>query len=116
MRLSPSVLTRLRGSVLIAAVVGCTTPDAAPPPADPELLVVPEPVAIDPVSYDGANEIDRLARVDRVDQASATVRAERIEHGIALARDERARREQAEVMSVLSGIRRDQIMASCGRG
>jgi hypothetical protein len=90
MQLSASVLARVRGSVVVVAMIGCSapTPDA-PPAIEPAPAPVLVAAAPDPVPYDGREETARLSRIDARDTLSASdrdARIDRAEHAHARAR------------------------------
>lgn len=122
MKLPGRILSRVRGPMIAAAVIGCSSSPAAPPiEADPsppvEAAAVVAPAAADPVGYDARAEEARLARADRTLATAENRRTRRIEAEEA----EHARRlrdraiPSVGVIGVL-GQDRDWIHAGCGRG
>jgi hypothetical protein len=113
MRIPGSVLDRVRGAVVVAALTSAcgAEPPTPPPPiaAPPPAVIVPVP--IDPVAYSITAEDARLTRTEAADLATTTTRQERID-AIAEARRAavaRNARQRAPWMN-------DPIMAMCGRG
>lgn len=93
MRIPSSVIERVRGPILAAVVVGCSSapaPRLAPEPVEVvAAAALTPPESADPVAYDPMLERARLERLNRSDALAETRRARRIE-GEAEAR--RARR------------------------
>jgi len=126
MKLPGRILSRVRGPMIAAAVIGCSSaPSAAPieqepvTPVEPAAVVAP---AVDPVDYDPDVEAARLERADRELAAAETRRTRRIEAEEA----EHARRIADRGLATQPGIGfppgidigtgRDWIHAGCGRG
>ena len=119
MKLPASILLRVRGPILAAALAGCSSPAAAPPSEvepEPEPAAVAEvPPAPDPVAYDLDAETERLERTDRLLAAAETRRAHRIEAEEQAARQRRIERALFGGVGAI-GTNNDWIMAACGRG
>lgn len=83
MRIKSSVIERVRGPILAALVVGCSSaaaPRLAPEPVDvAAAAVLTPPSAPDPVPYDPALERARLEQLDRADAFAEARRTRRIE-------------------------------------
>lgn len=102
MRLPTSVLARVRGSIAVVALVGCSgASESAPVPAPlpPASVIAVAAPAPDPVAYDDAREAARLARLDERHADAASVRAARMDHVASL---ERARTDRL-IERVLGG-------------
>ena len=113
MKLSKSLLQRMRAPVAAAVVVGCSSA-AGPPPAvelspepDPSPATVSaDPVVIDPVVYAQATEAARLERMDR----GMATEASRRERRLAAVRASRARAVHP------STVHPRGVLIACGRG
>ena len=83
MRIKSSVIERVRGPILAAVIVGCSSapaPRLTPEPVDvAAAAVLAPPAAPDPVTYDPALERARLEQIDRADAFAEARRARRIE-------------------------------------
>ncbi len=101
MRLPTSVLARVRGSVAVVAMLGCSgASEPTPAPVPPTTVIAVAAVAPDPVPYDDARETARLARLDEREADAAGVRAARIDDATAAAQ---ARRDRA-IFEALGGM------------
>ncbi len=108
MKLPESILRHLRGPIAAAALAGCSSGPAAPPP-EPARIEPEAPPAPDPVAYDAEAESERLARLDRERAAEEHRRERRIA-------DAQPRVTFGGLGAIGVGRRWDLIHAACGRG
>jgi hypothetical protein len=113
MRVPRRVLDRVRGPVLAAAVIGCSSssPTTEAPVTRPVQPTEPVSTAhADPVSYDATAEAERLARTDALLAANETRRDERI------AGEDAARRRRRSEARRRRPPRIIDLQPLCGRG
>jgi hypothetical protein len=114
MRVPATLLDRVRGAVVLAAITSACGTEAPAPAVSSVVAMAPiamPPAPIDPVRYASTSEDARLLRIEAEGTASERVRETRIDrlNDARRADDEQRRAQEYAHM-------RRRILAMCGRG